>query len=206
MSFKEIAASPGYQSLKAEAIQSAAREREKFNVNGGPGRCSNGFRWAIGRARHYSHYLGIPVQDILNKWEEERDYWYLNYYQDCNFPKLNDVRVFSTIDAMRKSVGTQFRCPRCGGVSTDPYECNSGLPIGVDMPCNSKSYGLFRTLGKGVNIFIVETMQRAHIFMPVAWEQSAGKAVASDGTQTKGVSQALDGGRQVTLPGKDTSI
>ena len=121
------------------------------------------FKWTIDRAKHYAEKTGIPYLEILKSWEEKRDYWYLNFYQDCNQPKIKDgnVRLFDTMDDYRNSLGGKgFRCPKCGTETQSPYECI----------CDWKSYGLLGTLGKGITVFVKENMAMAEIFMPIAWE------------------------------------
>jgi len=44
------------------------------------------YKWVFDRAGHYSEKTGIPAEDIIRVWEENRSYSYLNYYKDCNFP------------------------------------------------------------------------------------------------------------------------
>lgn len=87
------------------------------------------FKWAIDRAKHYAEKLGLNWEDVLSSWEEDRNYWYMNYYQDSNQPEIKDdkVMVFETVGELLQSIGEKkFRCPACGGISTDPYTCNSG--------------------------------------------------------------------------------
>jgi hypothetical protein len=195
--------STGYLRLKKSVEHDCAEGENCFNPNGCDKqryryenrhcyvntKCFHGycdkFKWVIDRANHYSEKLSIPAEEILNSWEVARDYWYMNYYQDCKQPLINteSVRVFNTIDDMLVAVGEKkFRCPLCGGVSTNPYECNSGVIVpkikdGKDGPCNWKVYGLLGDLGKGVFVYCKSELQGERIFMPLAWEKSGGEAV-----------------------------
>lgn len=131
-------------------------------------------QWIIDRAEHYSKITGIGSSEILNTWESQRDYWYMNYYQDCNQPLLTNpnVRIFENEKELHESVSeNKFRCLSCGGVSTSPYECNSGKEMSKGKICNWKSYGLFGTMGKGTFIFLKEKMKGENIFTPVSWEK-----------------------------------
>ena len=122
-------------------------------------------KWAFDRAKHYEEKTGIPYLEVLKSWEENRDYWFLNYYQDCNQPKIKDgqVRVFDTKDDFFGSLADKgFRCPSCGAVSKEPYNCS----------CGWCSYGLLGTLGKGVTVLVKDGIIMSHIFMPVAWEEA----------------------------------
>lgn len=137
------------------------------------------FKWIMDRVKHYSEKTGIPEVELLNAWEEHRDYWYMNWYQDSNQPliKAESVKVFKTVDELKESIGDKgFRCPNCGGVSSNPYECDSDVIVkdikdGKKRECNWKSYGLFGTLGKGVTVFVKDEIKMNQIFMPVAWEK-----------------------------------
>ena len=104
------------------------------------------FKWAIDRAKHYGEKLGIPWKEVMRSWDEDMNYWYMNYYQECNQPKIesNNVFVFESVEEMREKIGTEFICPCCKGVSTNPYECNSGVKIKGNKICDWKSYGLFQ--------------------------------------------------------------
>lgn len=138
--------------------------------------------WIVARARHYAEKTGLAAEDILDAWEDRRDYWYMNYYQECNQPALSDdsVRVFDTLEDLRDSIGgAGFRCPLCGGVSRSPYECDSGNRVD-GKPCDWKVYGLFRDLGKGVSVYVKEKLAGERMFMPVAWERGGGPELEAD--------------------------
>ena len=202
--FKELAQSPGYKKLKAAVlyhIKGSVDRQNKFYPELGVAKmcfnpvgcnrseripcfhryCSK-FRWIIDRAQHYSHHTGIPVVDILNAWEDDRSYSFNNYYQDANQPKLTDARVlvFSTVQEFIGTVGKKgFRCPACGGVSSNPYECKSGIIVKKDrrrrrkrVPCDWKVYGLFQDLGKGLYVYIKEKARGERIFMPIVLEEA----------------------------------
>lgn len=126
------------------------------------------FRWIMDRVKHYSEQLGIPESDILDSWEKDRDYWYMNYYQDSRQPlitSVGNVRIFNTREEFQTSLQEKgFRCPRCNHVSMKHNECDSD-------ECDWKAYGLLGTLGKGVTVIIKETLEMTEIFMPVAWAE-----------------------------------
>jgi hypothetical protein len=44
------------------------------------------YKWVIERAKYYAQKTGVPYEEIIEAWEENRSYWYMNYYQDCNQP------------------------------------------------------------------------------------------------------------------------
>lgn len=126
------------------------------------------FKWIIERAKHYEEKLGIPWNEILDSWEENRSYWYMNYYQESNQPLIEGekVRVFDTLDDYKKSaVHNEYLCPSCGDVSDNAYKCKK---------CGWKVYGLFGDMGKGVFVYIKELKKGQTIFMPLAWNDENG--------------------------------
>ena len=108
------------------------------------GNCSHAYcdklNWIKTRAKEYAEFLKVDWLQIIDAWESERNYWYMNYYQDSNQPKLNSnhVRLFDTLADFYISVGKkEFRCPNCGGITTDAYDCNSNVKIN-DRLCDWK--------------------------------------------------------------------
>lgn len=121
------------------------------------------YKWIIDRANHYAERLGVTQEQVLEAWETKRNYWYMNFYQDCNQPLLDDseMYVYDNADSLKASFeGQGFRCPSCGGVSKDAYDCSCE-------GCDWKSYGLFTS---GVVIVLKDTLNMGRIFKPVAWE------------------------------------
>ena len=166
---------PGYDSLLA-SVERDERGQPPKN------RYREKLRWVLNRARHYSEKTGPSPEAFLDCWERNRTFWYMNYYQDANQPRLDaeHVTVFSTVDDILAAVGRNgFRCPNCQGVSRDPSACDSGLQVEVSAGrtgiCNWKSYGL---LQGPVFVFCVEKMQGQHIFLPVAWDREPGRKLA----------------------------
>ena len=141
----------------------------------------NKFKWIIDRANHYAEKTGLTAEEILDAWEDRRNYWYMNYYQESNQPEIKgtNVKIFDTkkefIDSLK---GQGFRCPCCNGISSNCYNCDSGIKLQLinskkkKETCNWSAGGLFSTMGKGVHVFIKETMDMAEIFMPIAWENT----------------------------------
>lgn len=134
------------------------------------------FKWVVDRAKHYAEITGLTYEQVIEGWEKRRTYWYLNYYQDCNQPTLKEgTRVFKTVQELLESIGKAgFRCPRCGGISKNAYECDSGLQIkddGKTITCNWKAYGFLGCLGKGAYVYVIEKCAGETMFMPIAWEE-----------------------------------
>jgi hypothetical protein len=134
--------------------------------------------WIKEMVEDYSRFLEIDKRDILQAFEDRRDYWSANYYQAANFPKLDDkVKVFETQEDLMQSIKSKkFICPACGQTQTSPYECNSGHKDKDGKVCNWKSYGLLGTMGKGFRFTVKESFLEKpvvdDIFMPVEFENT----------------------------------
>ena len=184
----------GYESLKAAALrdcdtpracgcfnpEGCNRENPAIGKYGDPGfkRCDHRycdkFKWVINQAQHYGEKLGLPWEEILDAWEAQRNYWYMNYYQECNQPTIGseNVRVFETLDDLKAAIGSGgFRCPCCGGVSTSPYACNSGVIRSDKKVCDWKVYGFLRGLGKDVFVYCKAELRGERMFFPILWEE-----------------------------------
>lgn len=168
----DITKCDGYKSLRAAVDKDYAKDRT-YQDGGRPFHDYDAkFQWAISRAESYGKALSLPPHEILDAWETARDYWYMNYYQDAKQPELEGgtVRVFETVEDLKASLeGPRFRCPWCGGISSDAYVCDSGEERDGKV-CDWKAYGLFGTLGKGAFVYVKEKLSGQSIFMPVAWE------------------------------------
>lgn len=151
----------GYKSL-VTAVESDEKRHANFHDYKGK------LAWVVERAKHYAEKTGLEATAILDQWEKDRDYWYMNYYQECNQPQITTerCRVFETTDELLESIGKSgFRCPACNEVSRSPYECDVA-------PCDWKVYGLFGHMGKGISVFCKDQLRGNAIFMPIAWEDT----------------------------------
>ena len=183
-SFKTISKSEGYKSLKAVILRDIARAREsakrgysdgcgvKLYTNSGKNQYSYQFKWIIDRAKHYSHKTGLSVSKILTAWEKDRNYWYMNYYQNANQPKIKgkNILVVESREDLRPYFKKGFRCPACGGVSLNPTRCNSEVIV-EGRTCDWKAYGFLGTLGKGLYVFPKDVAVGTDIFMPIVIEE-----------------------------------
>lgn len=103
-------------------------------------------QWIKDMVKHYSETLGFSEDDIIEKLEEKRTYWSANYYQEYNQPRLDkNVVIFDTFDDFMKVFPShKFRCSICGGITTNPYECNSGVKRKDGKICDWKVWGLLK--------------------------------------------------------------
>lgn len=135
-------------------------------------------QWVQELANHYEERTGIDAIEIFEAWEKRRSYWFMNFYQDANQPLIDEkVRVFDDSEAFLQSIGDKgFRCPACGAVSKNPYQCDAGT-VTDGKVCDWKAYGLFGTMGKGSHAVLRRgpegNLVQAGIFKPIAWEVAA---------------------------------
>lgn len=120
---------------------------------------------------HYSEKLNIPQEQILEAWERARNVTVPNWYQEANFPDLNEVIVLDTLEQFKEKFPSHKSiCPCCEGESSDYYECNSGLKVDGKI-CDWKVFGLFGDMGKGVRVFVkdkfMEHPKPTTIFKPI---------------------------------------
>ncbi len=129
-------------------------------------------------ADNYSNVLGLTKLEVIKAIEDKRTYSSINYYQKANFPKLkDDVIVYENQKELHEKIQPKrgFRCPSCGGISKDPYTCDSGEKNSDGKICDWKAYGLFGTMGKGLRFTVkdmfLENPRVDEIFMPIHLEE-----------------------------------
>ena len=87
--WKHLATTEGYKSLKAAYIKSVLRER-KWNRS--TDELHKTFNKAISRAKQHAHFLGNPLEEVLNVLElkrAERKHNWDSFYSDHHLPKLH---------------------------------------------------------------------------------------------------------------------
>lgn len=156
----------GYASLLA-ACEHSAKEC--------PGRSEEYRRkmeWALERAQQYADRLGTDRETVLEAWEYDRDYWYMNYYQESNQPSLDGNASVATFDDWEQEgqrlygadrLAWRFRCPACGNVQTMRQFKDAGLVpnlaylhcasrhgLGGSKTCKWTIFGLLRAVGRYV--------------------------------------------------------
>ncbi|HAS5778580.1 TPA: hypothetical protein I7E95_002538 [Vibrio cholerae] len=144
--------------------------RESWSGEIGEKRAESTAAFILGFLPNYAEKLGVSQEQVLDAIEAKRTYSAVNYYQAANFPSLEGVRVFATKqEFLELAPSKQFRCPSCGGVSSDPYQCNAS------QKCGWNASGFFGTLDKGVRILVKDSFleyPRVHeIFMPLEFEK-----------------------------------
>lgn len=88
INWKELARSPGYQSLKAAYKRDAHKAGQQPRPMRRKAELYAHFCWVINRAKHYAYCHGVSMEAVLDLWESQRDYWWLNFYQEGRQPKL----------------------------------------------------------------------------------------------------------------------
>ena len=144
-------AKKGYDSLVAAY---------EFDVRNEPGRANEWkarLDWALARAGQYADRLGIDRDTVLAAWEEHRNYWYVNYYQEANQPDLSNHHVVTLAEWVaegqrlfgKDKLDWKFRCPYCGHIQTPREFMTVGLnPQSAYLSC----VGCKWTIGGLINV------------------------------------------------------
>ena len=106
--------------------------------------------WALARAQQYADRLGVDREKVLEAWENDRGYWYVNYYQESNQPSLEgkDVVVMAEWAAEgerlygKERLDWKFKCPFCGHVQTARMFKNAGMNPHLAYTNCASRYGL----------------------------------------------------------------
>ncbi|ODN41505.1 hypothetical protein [Piscirickettsia litoralis] len=138
--------------MKNTALEKKVREMTD-KVDGWDDRVEVFVETILSICEHYAEYFKLDPVTVFEALEKNRDYSYPNYYQEGNFPKLDEsVLVFQDEEETRAK-----------------FEPEKGFICPV---CDWKSYGLFKTLGKGLRFTIAKDwLERPFVdecFMPVA--------------------------------------
>lgn len=124
----------------------------------------------------YADALGYSQTAILSALEKRRDVDVTNFYQESKYPPVGAFVIYENQAALQQAFPSRkFRCPLCEGVTTDPYECHSGLEMEPGKLCDWKAYGLFKTVGRGLRFTVKDAfLENAiidEIFLPLELEQ-----------------------------------
>lgn len=109
--WKHLATTTGYKSLKAAYIRDVQGSRRQKHPLRRKAEFLRKFQWVISRAKHYAYHTGESIESILNSWEEKRNYWWLNYYQECNQPKFHSYSIETKRANKDKSKKEKTRWP-----------------------------------------------------------------------------------------------
>lgn len=110
------------------------------------------FKWIIDRAKMYADFTGLTLEQVLEEWENSRDYWYMNYYQDCNQPEIKadpSVKIIKYDDwlmELKSRFGEdpknwRFDCPMCKNSQSGQDFIDAGVE-------EWRSYVYFSCLGR----------------------------------------------------------
>lgn len=89
--WKYFSQSKGYKSLKEAYMRDCRKAGNEKNPMRNKAEFYKHFQWVIARCLHYASKQNRQPWDVLDEWESGRSYWWLNYYQDCNQPKIRPV-------------------------------------------------------------------------------------------------------------------
>lgn len=125
--------------------------------------------WIETMIKEYAERFNMPVDKVVELMENKRDYSWPNYYQEANFPPIDDknlIGVFETFEAFNEYATKHykgFRCSKCGNVGIHAQLCEHRIM--EDGKCDWTSYGLFESPTK---VIILESgFASIPIFEPV---------------------------------------
>ena len=113
----------------------------------------NKLQWVLSRADAYAALCGTTRDEVLKAWESRRDYWWLNFYQDCNQPdpeRMKGTPVMLYADWMNKGIRLygpdmldwSFKCPACGHIQTLREFKDAGVDEEHAFTCCASRFGL----------------------------------------------------------------
>lgn len=126
----------------------------------------------------YAAAFNVAEGKLLAALERSRTYQAASFYRRTNFPRLDDVTLLDNMRDFKKRFPSGcFRCPVCGGVSTNPIRCNSNLEVGDEGGvCEGKSYGVDASAGRVMRVAFREGFLDkpgvTEIFVPIELEGS----------------------------------
>ncbi|HEX2868663.1 MAG TPA: VVA0879 family protein [Ignavibacteriales bacterium] len=100
------------------------------------------YKWIMDRAKQYADFTGKTVEEVITVWESKRNYWYMNYYQECNQPDLSKhpegINVLKYEDWKAQLIerfgengkNWKFVCPSCGNVQSLQDFLDQGIKDG----------------------------------------------------------------------------
>lgn len=100
--------------------------------------------WIRTMVEQYAEKLGVTADEVAERFEADRSYSWPNFYQQANFPDLNKFGSISIYDTKAEfhEKNKTFKCPHCGTVGTNPYNCQHRIL--ADGICDWTAGGLFK--------------------------------------------------------------
>ncbi len=117
--------------------------------------------WIRKMIENYSEKLNIPIDEVVENFEQNRNYSWPNYYQEWHFPsldKLNSVSIYETLDEFNAK-NKRFKCPSCGNVYIHPTNCEHRIK--KDGICDWTAGGLF-------SFGLQHVVIKSHSLVPIA--------------------------------------
>jgi len=158
----------GKEVSKLDELISKFENDKSWNTpeRGGGRRFDKELIWIRGMIESYSEKLNIPLDEVVDSFEKNRDYSWPNYYQKAHFPDLDKLEAISVYETLEdfKQTNKRFKCPSCGNVYEDPTRCEHRIK--EDGICDWTAGGLFQI---GLHHVVIKdmTLVPIGIFQPV---------------------------------------
>jgi hypothetical protein len=122
------------------------KDDEDWNTSekDGSRRFDTKLKWLRKMVEQYAEKLNMSIGDVVDNFENNRSYSWPNYYQEANFPNLDEVEsitVYETLDEF-KLKNKKFKCPACENIYTHPRQCEHRIK--QDGKCDWTAGGLFQ--------------------------------------------------------------
>lgn len=142
-----MATEKGYASLM-EAYEHDLREKWRSKDE-----LDRKLKWVLDRADAYASVCKSTREEVLKVWETKRNYWWLNYYQDCNQPdpaRMQGTPVILYADWLAKGarlygpnmLDWRFKCPCCGHIQSLRDFKDAGVEEEKAITCCASRFGL----------------------------------------------------------------
>lgn len=153
---------------KLDALIEKFENDENWNTpeRDGGKRFDKKLAWLRNMIEQYAEKLHMPVDDVVDNFESNRDYSWPNYYQEANFPnldKVEDITVYETLEDF-KLENKKFKCPACGNIYIHPTQCEHRIK--KDGICDWTAGGLFQ-IGLHYVVIKDKSLVPIAIFKPV---------------------------------------
>lgn len=125
-------------------LKGGSRSKEELDLK---------LEWVLSRATAYAEVCGVERDDVLKAWEAKRDYWWINFYQDCNQPdpaRMKGTPVVLYADWLKKGsrlygpdmLDWRLKCPACGHVQTVREFKEAGIDEDNAFTCCASRFNL----------------------------------------------------------------
>ena len=141
-----MATQKGYASLMeayTNDLNERSRTKEELDAK---------LQWILDRASAYASACNCTRDDVLKAWETKRNYWWINFYQDCNQPdpaRMKGTPIVLYANWLKEGtrlygpdmLDWRLKCPACGHVQTLREFRDAGVEEERAFTCCASRFG-----------------------------------------------------------------